>query len=116
MAKITGRDKRVAEWLEKIGIDTKMTRRVVIDIPANGIIQIYLEQYGDSSIFEIEPPPELATAIRVEPAKDSLEEALQIIKEINRDEKLYNLADYDPTDYDPDKLRQYIRQWKQPND
>ena len=88
MSKITGRDKRVADWLEKIGIDPKMTRRVVIDIPANGAVWVYIERFGDSSIFEVEPPPELTTAIRVEshpepvegPPQADFEEALKIIK------------------------------------
>ena len=65
MSKITGQNKAVTEWLQKIGIDTKLARRVIIDIPCNGPIEIYIESYGDSSIFEIEPPPELKTAIRV---------------------------------------------------
>ena len=79
MAKITGRDKRVAEWLEKIGIDPKMTRRVVIDISANSAVYIYIEQYGDSRIFEIEPPPELTTAIHLVPPQPDFKEVNKTI-------------------------------------
>ncbi len=80
MSKLTGRDKRVAEWLEKIGIDPKTTRRVVIDIPSNGAVWMYIERYGDSTMFEIEPPPELTTAIHVVPSQSNFEEAIKIIK------------------------------------
>ena len=65
MSKITGRNKAVADWLAKIGIDPISTRRVVIDIPCNGAVVIYIEAYGDSRMFEVEPLPELNTAIRV---------------------------------------------------
>ena len=80
MAKITGRDKRVANWLEKIGIDPKTARRVVVDISADSAVYIYIERYGDSKMFEVEPPPELTTAIKLVPPQDDFEEAMKIIK------------------------------------
>ena len=80
MSKITGRDKRVAEWLWKIGINPTDTRRVVIDIPCDGPVYMYIERFGNSRIFEVEPPPELTTAIRLVPPQDDFEEAIKIIK------------------------------------
>ena len=92
MSKMTGKQKVIAEWLEKIGIDPNSARRVVIDIPCDGAVVVYIEAYGDSSIFEVEPPPELRTAIRVtqdeteliEPkwSEDEIEEAKRIIDSI----------------------------------
>ena len=83
MTKITGRDKRVADWLEKIGIVPNMTSRVVIDIPANGAVRVYIEQFGDSSMFEVEPPPELTTAIKIKQEESDIEEAVQLLKDLN---------------------------------
>ena len=95
MAKITGRDKRVAEWLEKIGIDPKNTRRVVIDIPCDGPIWIYIEQFGDSAMFEVEPPPELTTAIKVVPSQTNFEEAIKIIKGLKSSEQQIIPSDWE---------------------
>ena len=83
MSKITGRDRRVADWLEKIGIDPKVTRRVVIDISVDSPVWVYIEQFGDSRMFEVEPPPELITAITVGQVGTDFEEAVRLINELN---------------------------------
>jgi hypothetical protein len=57
--KILGKDKKIAAWLESLGIEAKATRRVIIDIPYDGAVPIYLEQYADESMFEIGPPDDL---------------------------------------------------------
>ncbi len=130
MTKISGRDKRVADWLEKIGIDPKMTRRVIIDIPCDGAVWVYIEQFGDSRIFEVEPPPELTTAIRVEPPQDDFEEAIKIAKglklypddaiKVEDDPPIYKLEKNDkPT---PEWLAEFeakkvaIEKWERPDD
>ena len=87
MSKVTGRDKRVADWLETIGIDPKVTRRVVIDIPCNGAVVMYVERFGDSSMFEVEPPPDLITAIIVGQVGTDFEEAVRLINELKSDEQ-----------------------------
>ena len=101
MAKITGRDKRVADWLEKIGIDPKITRRVVIDIPSDGIVWVYIERYGDSQIFEVEPPPELTTAIHLVPPQEDFEEAIKIIKGLKASEQPIIPCPIDPPPHEP---------------
>ena len=123
MSKITGRDRRVADWLEKIGIDPKATRRVVIDISVDSPIWVYIEQFGDSRMFEVEPPPELTTAIRVQSPQADFEEAIKLIKGLKVSEQPIlpippGFSDnvLEPTDYDPDKLKEYIKQWKNPDD
>lgn len=87
MAKIIGRDKRIADWLEKIGIDPKTARRVVIDISVDSPVYLYIERYGDSTMFEVEPPPELTTAIHLVPPQDDFEEAIKIIKGLKASEQ-----------------------------
>jgi len=96
MSKITGRDKRVADWLEKIGIDPKMTRRVVIDIPCDGAVWVYIERFGDSQMFEIEPPPELAKGIKIVTPQADFEEAIRIIKGLKTGEQPIISSDYGP--------------------
>lgn len=59
MTRVTGRSKKVTEWLEVMGVDVKNTRRVIIDIPYDGAVIVYLEQLGNLAMFEISPPPDL---------------------------------------------------------
>lgn len=53
------------DWLIKIGVDPSTSRRVVIDIPHDGAVMIYVERFGDTRMLEIEPPSKLTTAIKI---------------------------------------------------
>lgn len=50
---IVGR--KLFESLVKAGIADKMTKRVTIDIPANDVVTVYIERYGDSRVLDILP-------------------------------------------------------------
>jgi hypothetical protein len=53
-------------WLQKAGVDTSLSRRVVIDIGIEPPVKIYIEKYGSKEMLIVEPPPELqAATIRV---------------------------------------------------
>ena len=51
MAKISGRNKGLADWLAKLGVDINTTRRVVIDIPTDGVVVIYTERYSTTDMI-----------------------------------------------------------------
>ena len=63
---IAPHSKELWDWLRLIGIDTATTRRVVIDIPSNGAVTIYIEKFGTRAMLSVEPPPELGTAIKID--------------------------------------------------
>jgi hypothetical protein len=50
------------DWIKKAGIVPELARRVVIDIPRNGPVLIYVELYGSAELLKVEPPPELLGA------------------------------------------------------
>ena len=49
-------------WVEKLGIDTKTARRVVIDANVGHPLMVYVEMYGESAAFGASPPPVLLEA------------------------------------------------------
>ena len=51
MAKLTGQD--VGNRLVDAGVIPPGTRRVIIDIPANGMVVMYLEKFTDNAHFDI---------------------------------------------------------------
>lgn len=43
----------VNDFIRKLGFDPKITRRVIVDIPAHGIVQVYVEAFGAAAAFDI---------------------------------------------------------------
>lgn len=54
--------KPLMEWIEKLGLNPKLTRRIVIDIPHEGVATIYAELFMSSEVLELELPPEIMGA------------------------------------------------------
>lgn len=50
------------KWIEKLGLNPKLTRRIVIDIPHEGVVTIYTELFMSSEVLELELPPEIMGA------------------------------------------------------
>lgn len=49
-------------WLERAGLDLSMAQRVVIDIPCDDAVRIYIQQVATERLLEGNPPAELALA------------------------------------------------------
>lgn len=60
-------------WLEKLGVPTKETRRVVIDAEVNHALKVYVELYGDRAAFQDEPPAVMLDAGIVVSGQSALE-------------------------------------------
>lgn len=44
-------------WLRAMGVDTSMSRRVVIDIDIESAVIIYVEQYANKAMMDALPDP-----------------------------------------------------------
>ena len=47
-----------------LGIDPKKTRRIVLDVSVDDAISVYIEQYGDERLLDLELPALPTVAIR----------------------------------------------------
>lgn len=54
--RVTGRDPVMVALIRRLGFDPKVTRRVIIDIPADNLVRCYVEAFGDGDAFSIVPP------------------------------------------------------------
>jgi hypothetical protein len=57
MAVTCPNSKELADWLDTAGIVIKgqHASRVILDIGVGRPVKVYVEQFGDSRIFEVEP-------------------------------------------------------------
>jgi hypothetical protein len=46
----------VVDWLKQAGIELPMLTGVIIDIPLEGAVTIYLTGYADEKMFQVQPP------------------------------------------------------------
>lgn len=51
-----GSSPEVVDFVRRLGLDPSLTRRVIIDIPAYGLVKVYVEQNGAMEAFEVRPP------------------------------------------------------------
>lgn len=49
---ITGQ-KLLTEICEKLGLDKHPIHRIVIDIPANDVVMVYIERYGTAALLDV---------------------------------------------------------------
>lgn len=54
--RVTGHDPVMVALIRRLGFDPKVTRRVIIDIPAGELVTCYVEAFGDGMAFDIVPP------------------------------------------------------------
>ena len=62
MAHIIGRYKPLMDWLRLLGVQPEHASRVIIDIPCNGLVTVYVTGAADSAAFDVQPPPEILEA------------------------------------------------------
>lgn len=53
------------EWLKKIGLPHKLTKRVIIDIQVERPAMVYIEEYGSVGMLKVEPPDFLGGGAKV---------------------------------------------------
>ncbi len=41
---------------EKLGLEPKNVNRIIIDIPSDGLVTVYVKQFGTEALLDIEPP------------------------------------------------------------
>jgi hypothetical protein len=51
-----GRGPEISEFIRRLGLDPTLTKRVIVDIPCDDVVKVYVEGFGDCHAFEIEPP------------------------------------------------------------
>lgn len=58
MAVVSCTGEKLTEWLRKTGIvvEGQLCSRVIIDLTVGNPARVYVEQFGDQKIFEVEPP------------------------------------------------------------
>lgn len=59
---VIGPSEELKEFIRKLGLDPKLTKRIVIDIPASGVARVYVEGYLSSAAIAIDLPPEILQA------------------------------------------------------
>lgn len=72
---VIGMDKIVRQWVEDSGIAAGNWTRVIIDIPVDDVVKVYIEQYGEAGMFKIEPPSLSDAKITVAESPDADEVA-----------------------------------------
>lgn len=60
---MVARSEEFVRWLKLAGIDSELTRRIVIEVPLGGLVTIYVELYGSEKMLSVEPPEELRGAV-----------------------------------------------------
>lgn len=50
-----GAGPEISEFIRRLGFDPSLTRRVIVDIPADDVVKVYVEAYGDVDAFKIDP-------------------------------------------------------------
>jgi hypothetical protein len=54
MAFIVGFDEQITEWLRSLGVaDPEMTQRVIIDVPIDDVVRVYITRPADSHGFDL---------------------------------------------------------------
>lgn len=54
---VLGHHETLVEFIRKLGLDPDLTRRVIVDIPCDNVVKVYVEGYADKAAFQIDPSP-----------------------------------------------------------
>jgi hypothetical protein len=56
MATIVDPGADIADWLKRAGIKVPCLSHVIIDIPVDGAVRVYIDSYGEERLFQVKPP------------------------------------------------------------
>ena len=83
----TGSDQRIWKWLESIGVfgDASNTQRVIIDIPVDDVVRVYVTKCADERMFDLSFPDGIAEIVTVpKPETDEVADATTLASDGTR--------------------------------
>ena len=95
-------------WVEKLGVPTKETRRIVIDAEVGHALKVYVELYGDRAAFQGEPPPVMLDARIVVDGQHADAGAL-LERVVRLEQALSTIAEYTDRGERPDGIGRVAR-------